>query len=103
MLAMCAVSREFSAILTEPTVRTLRLLSCPPRLLVPSAQLPSQQTFGTRGDLRQNAVRVIAVGPPIAPVRTRGLAADSLRKSGRNFAIDLRNPRCLRAFAIAIV
>jgi len=43
-------------------------LSCPPRpprSLVPRAQLPSQQTLGTRGDLRQNAVRVIAVDPPI--------------------------------------
>jgi hypothetical protein len=29
--------------------------------LVPRAQFPSQQTLGTRGDLRQNAVRVFAV------------------------------------------
>src|SRR5215470_8116930 len=92
--------------LPEPTVRTLRLLSCPPRSLVPRAQLPSQQTLGTRGDLRQNAVRVIAVDPPIAPARTRRLVADSLRKSRRDLAVDLRSPHCLRAkraFAIAIV
>lgn len=67
-------------------------LSCPPRSLVPMAQLPSQQTLGTRGDLRQNAVRVIAVDHSIASARTRRLVADSLRKSRRDLAVDLRSP-----------
>ena len=81
-------------------------LSSPPRSLVPMAQLPSQQTLGTRSDLRQNAVRVIAVDHSIASARTRRLVADSLRKSRRNSAVDLRSSHCLRAkraFAIAIV
>ena len=65
---------------------------CPPRSLVPRAQLPSQETLGTRGDLRQNAVRVIAMDPPIAPARTRRLVADSLRKSRCDLAVDLRSP-----------
>src|SRR5215470_4919964 len=92
--------------LPQPTARTLRALSCPPRSLVLRAQLPTQQALGTRGDLRQNAVRIIAVDPPIAPLRTRRLVADSLRKSRCDLAIDLRNRDCLRAkraFAIAIV
>src|SRR5689334_24363093 len=40
------------------------------------------------------------------PARTRRLAADLLRKSRRDLAVDLRSPHCLRAkraFAIAIV
>ena len=87
----------------RPTGRTLRLLSCPPRLLVPRAKLASRQALRSRGDLRQNAVRVIAVDHPIAPARTRRLVADSLRKSRREFC---EAPHCLRAkraFAIAIV
>ena len=51
-----------------------------------------QETLGTRGDLRQHAVRPIAVDPPIAPARTRRLVADSLRKSRRDLAVDLRSP-----------
>ena len=82
---MFAVSRDLMLFLTDPTVRTMRFLSCPPRSLVPRAQLPSQETLGTRGDLRQNAVGVIAVDHPIAPARTRRLVADSLRKSRRDF------------------
>src|SRR6185312_2157997 len=79
-------------------------LSCRRRSVVPRAQLPSQQNLGTRGDLRQNALRVIAVNPPIAPARTRRLVADSLRKSRRDVAVDLRSPHCLRAKrALAIV
>jgi hypothetical protein len=80
-------------------------LSCSLRSLVPRAQLPNQQTLGTRGDLRQHAVRVIAVAPPIAPARTRRLVADSLRKSRRDLAVDLRSSPLFaseRAFAIAI-
>jgi hypothetical protein len=73
--------------LTQPTVRTLRLLSCPPRLPAPMAQFPSQQTLGTRGDLRQNAARAIAVDPPIAPARTRRLAADSLQRAAATWQL----------------
>src|SRR6516164_7281109 len=101
------VQTNVSRRLTGRRVRERQFaLSCPPRSLVPRAQLPSQQTLGTRGDLRQNAVRVIAVDPPIAPARTCRLVADSLRKSRRDLAVDLRSPHCLRAkraSAIAIV
>src|SRR5262245_54199704 len=91
---------------SRPTTRTLRALSCPPRSLVPRAQPPTQQTLGTRGDLRQNAVRVIAMDPPIAPRRTRRPVANSLQNSRRELAVHLRSSHCLRAkraFAIAIV
>jgi len=103
---MFAKSPDLALFLTQPTVRTLRLLSCPRRSLVPRAQLPSQETLGTRGDLRQHAVRPIAVDPPIAPARTRRLVADSLRKSRRDLAVDLRSPTLFASeakFAIAIV
>src|SRR5215813_3483267 len=58
----------------------------------PGPNFQAKQTLGTRGDLRQNAVRIIAVDPPIAPARTRRLVADSLRKSRRDLAVDLQSP-----------
>src|SRR5262245_9684630 len=70
-----------------------------PSSVAGSPGLPSQQTLGTR--LRQNAVRVIAVDHPIAPVRTRRLEVYSLPESRSDFG--LRSPHCLRALAIAIV
>ena len=106
-----SASRRFLKTNVQTTVfdrrerRTRVRFILPSSSLAPRTQLPSQQTLGTRGDLRQNAVRIIAVDHPIAPARTRRLVADSLRKS-RRLAVDLRSPDCLRAkraFAIAIV
>ena len=57
--AMFEARLKFLPFPNQPTGRTLRLLSCPPRSLVPRAQLPTQEPLGTRGDLRQNAVRVM--------------------------------------------
>ena len=98
--AFILLSRLVVFSLSRPIVFVFSLV---PRAQLPSQQLPSQPTPGTRGDLRQNAVRVIAVDPPIALARTRRLVADSSRKGRRNLAVDLRCPPCLRAFAIAIV
>src|SRR5512138_1398769 len=84
---VCRIIGICSFFLPQPTGRTLRLLSCPPRSLVPRTQLPSQQTLGTRGDLRQNAVRVIAVDSPIAPARTRRLVADSCERAAATWQL----------------
>src|SRR5579871_6399097 len=89
---MFAASRDLLLLLADPTVRTLRLLSCPPRSLVPRAQFPSQQTLGTRGDLRQNAVRIIAVDPPIVPARMRRLVIDSSRRAAATWRLTCEAP-----------
>ena len=69
---MFAVSRDLKLFLTDPTVRTLRFLSCPPRSLVPSAHPVSLNLRRTRSHSRENANAVIAVDPCLMEGETLG-------------------------------
>ena len=60
---MWATSLNLALFLTQPAVRTLRFLSCPPRSLPPSAHLMSLKRAKTRSGSRQNAIPVIALDP----------------------------------------
>src|SRR4051794_33125365 len=57
--AMFARCLNLTLFLIEPTVRTLRLLSCPRRLLLSSAQLPSRRLPKACSGLRRDALPVI--------------------------------------------
>jgi len=61
-------------------------LSCPYSVAGSQGSTSKPRDSRSRGDLRQHAVRPIAVDPPIAPARTRRLVADSLRKSRRDLS-----------------
>jgi len=67
----------------RPTARTLRALSCPPRSLLSSAQLPSCRLPRARSGLRQDPLPVIAVGPHIMDARTGQRRAVSVQKTNR--------------------
>ena len=56
ILAMFRTRLNLALFLTQPTVRTLRLLSCPPRSLVSRAQFPSCRLPRTRSGIRQDAL-----------------------------------------------
>ena len=68
---MFAKGPNLALILNQPTVRTLRLLSCPPRSLVPSAHPPSLNFPGIRSHARENANAVISVGSLFSGLRDR--------------------------------
>jgi hypothetical protein len=78
---MFAVSRDLMLFLTDPTVRTLRFLSCPPRSLPTSAHLMSLERATARSRLRQSAMVVIALDPliDVKAVRARGVSACKTR------------------------
>jgi len=74
---MFAKSPDLALSLTEPTVRTLRFLSCPPRSLPPTAHLMSLERARDRSGMRQSAITVIALDPliDVKAVRVRGVSA----------------------------
>ena len=83
---MFAVSRDLKLFLTDPTVRTLRFLSCPPRSLVPSAHLVSLNPNHSR----ENANAVIAVDPCFNGRRDSSAGTDLARKTRRELSNELR-------------
>jgi hypothetical protein len=74
---VCRVFGICLCFLPQPTDRTLRLLSCPRRSLVPGSHFPSLRVARTRGVFRQNPLPLIAIDPPLIGLRTGRPAAAS--------------------------
>jgi hypothetical protein len=84
---MCAEHRDFGSVSHSTDRAHLAAFILPSS--VAGSQGPASKPRDSR-DLRQNAARVIAVDPPIAPVQTCRLVAHSLQKSCGDLAIHLR-------------
>jgi hypothetical protein len=74
---MLSKSRDLALFLTQPTVRTLRLLSCPPRLLPPSAHLISLERARAGSGSRQIAIPVITLDPHM--IDTQGVGREAFQ------------------------
>src|SRR6267378_5015897 len=74
----------------QPTARTLRALSCPPRSLVSRAQFPSCRLPRAQSGLRQDTLAVIAVGPHMIVARADQRIAVSVSKAADKLAVELR-------------
>ena len=83
-------SLNLALFLTQPTVRTLRLLSCPPRSLVPSAHPPSLNFPRIRSHSRENANAVIAVDPCLVGLRDSSAGTVLAWKTRRELSNELR-------------
>ena len=85
----------------QPTGRTLRLLSCPPRLLIPSAGFPRFRIFMAFEGWQQNAIPIIPTAarlmdgqtgrPPAVPVSRSRPSTD--RSTGTSAAHELQTDR----------
>src|SRR6266566_795636 len=87
---MFAKSPDLALFLTQPTVRTLRFLSCPPRSPVPSAQFPNCRLPTTRSCLRQDAFSVIAINPHMIDAQAGQLRTVSAREIRRELTDELQ-------------
>src|SRR5437899_3059969 len=87
---VCVIAGILRSTQPQPTGRTLRALSCPPRSLVPSALPPSLNLPKIRSHARETANAVIAVDPCLLDGETARLGTVSAWKTRRDLGNELR-------------
>jgi len=88
---------DLTLFLTEPTGRTLRLLSCPRRLARPSSLLATLELTKISDSMRRSAIAVVSIARGLNNAHARPLREESLQRlshwrweeTGRMVAVGL--------------